>query len=129
MAVSTRATTLGRSLRRPTGWSPARTGAITIAIVVVAGLLVARTPSPQLAPVPSAARGLLAGLVLFLICGDAVAVTLVPREWGGPGRMLALPIGAALSGLVLTVFGLVSVSLQISLWLVLAGGAAASAVV
>jgi hypothetical protein len=129
VAVSTRATTVGGSLRRPTGWSPAQTGAITIAIVVLAGLLVARTPSPQLAPLPSAARGLLAGLVLFLVCGDAVAVALVPREWGAPGRMLALPIGAALSGLVLTVFGLASVSLQISLWLVLAAGVAASAVV
>jgi hypothetical protein len=85
VAVSTRATTVGGSLRRPTGWSPAQTGAITIAIVVLAGLLVARTPSPQLAPLPSAARGLLAGLVLFLVCGDAVAVALVPREWGHRG--------------------------------------------
>jgi heme/copper-type cytochrome/quinol oxidase subunit 2 len=106
-----------------------RTGLLAIAVIVVAGAVVARTPAPQLAPVPSALRGVLSGLVLCVICGDAVTVMCVPREWGAAGRLLALPIGAALSGLVLTVFGLATVSLQVSLWVVLAAGVAASVVV
>ena len=129
MAVSTRPTRVGETVGRPMRWSSASTAAMTIVIVFAAGGLVARTPSPQLAPLASAARGVAAGLVLFLICGDAVAVALVPREWGAPGRLLALPIGAALSGLVLTVFGFATVSLQVSLWLVLAAGLMASAFV
>jgi hypothetical protein len=130
LSLSTPAAPVIRSPgRRPAVWPAGRTAAITIAVIVVAGALVARTGTPRLAPVPSAVRGVLSGLVLFVICGDAVAFALVPREWGLAGRLLALPIGAALSGLVLTALGLATVSLQVSLWLVLAAGVGASAIV
>lgn len=101
---------------------------LAIAALIAAGLFVARTAHPQLGPVPSAAHGVAVALVLFWVCGDGAAVWLVPREWGSAGALLALPLGAALSGLVLTVLGLAHVPLAVSVWLVIAAGLAAAVV-
>lgn len=83
--------------------------------------------SHQLAPVSTVVLGALASLLLFAICGAALAFALVPRSWGALAPLLALPLGAATSGLVLTALGIARVPLHVSLWLVLAGGLAAFA--
>jgi hypothetical protein len=75
---------------------------------------------------PGLIRGSIASLVLFLICGDALAYTLVPGSWGVFVPLFSLPFGALASGLVLMVFGVVHVPLAVSLWLTLALGLVAS---
>ncbi len=131
MSLSTKTAAVVPSAGGPSRrWSgPAGASAVTVLALALAGLIVAGSGQPHLGPVPSAARGLLAGLVLFVVSGDALAVALVPAEWGAPGRLMALPIGAAVSGLALTALGLATIPLHVSLWVVLAGGAAASVLV
>ncbi|HET9102332.1 MAG TPA: hypothetical protein VFN55_03185 [Solirubrobacteraceae bacterium] len=98
------------------------------AVVVIAGGYVARTPAPLTAEIPQALRGVLVGLALFVVCGDGPAVALVPRAWGAAGSLVALPLGAALSGLVLTALGLARVPLTVSAWAIVVLGLLASAV-
>jgi hypothetical protein len=131
MSLSTKTAAVVPSAGRPSRrWSgPEGASAITVLALVLAGLIVAGSRHPHLGPVPSAARGLLAGLLLFVVSGDALAVALVPPDWRAPGRLMALPIGAAVSGLALTALGLATIPLHVSLWLVLATGAAASVLV
>jgi len=138
MAVSTEAQSPGP---QPTVPGPARDTAhagrlstraalLTAGMVIGAGLIVARTASPQLGPVASALRGVLMAVILFGVCGDGAAVALGPKLWTPPtaaASLLALPLGAALSGLALTALGLATVPLSVSLWIVLAIGVGASA--
>lgn len=144
MAVSTRARSAAPqpTVSGPLGDTPgagrlsARTALLTTGVVIAAGLIVAWTDSPQLGPVGPALRGVVMAVILFGVCGDGAAVALgpgtstsaprTPLAWLGP--LLALPLGAALSGLALTALGLATVPLSISLWIVLALGVGASAV-
>ena len=69
---------------------------------------------------------MLVSLALFVVCGDGAAVALVPRVWGAAASLAALPLGAALSGLILTALGLARIPLTISVWLVVVLGLVAS---
>jgi hypothetical protein len=116
--------------RRPRSWAlPPWASTLTIAALALGAAIIAGITHASLAAAHSAARATLASLVLFAVTGDAVAVALVPRSWGAAGRLAALPLGAAVSGLALTVLGFTTLPLRISLWLVLATGAAASLLV
>jgi hypothetical protein len=74
-------------------------------------------------------RGSVASLFLFVVCGDALALLLVPASWGVFVPLLSIPLGAVASGLVLTAFGVAHVPLAASLWIVLAAALAASVLV
>ena len=100
-----------------------------LATGVVALVLAGVTVSHNLGPVPTVVRGGLASLVLFAICGGALALELIPADWGVLVPLLSIPLGAAVSGLALTALGLAGVPLRVSLWLVLAGGLMAGALV
>ena len=82
----------------------------------------------HLSGVPALALGTLASLVLFGVCGVALALLLVPAAWGALVLLFAVPIGSAASALALTALGLAHVPLHVSLWIVLAAGLAASVV-
>lgn len=73
--------------------------------------------------------GTAASVLLFVVCGDALAVALFPALPGAALPVAGTALGAAASGLVLTVFGFAHVPLNVSLWVTLAAGLAASAVV
>jgi hypothetical protein len=103
--------------------------AAVVATAVVALALAVVTHSHNLGPVPTVLRGGLASLVVFAVSGSALAVALIPAEWGVLALLLAVPLGAAASGLALTALGLAGVPLRVSLWLVLAGGLVAGALV
>lgn len=100
-----------------------------IATVAIALALVIGTRPYTFAALPTLALGTLAGLVLFAVCGAALAFALVPGRWGALAPLMALPLGVATSGLVLTALGLAHVPLRVSLWLVLAAGLVAAALV
>jgi hypothetical protein len=78
---------------------------------------------------PGIARGLVASVVLFAICGEALSNGLLPISWGAFRLLFALPLGAVASGLVLTAFGFAHVPLSVSLWVTLAAGLLASVLV
>jgi hypothetical protein len=69
------------------------------------------------------ARAGLAAVVLFGICGLGPTRLLLPGEWRPYLVLFVLPVGAACSTLALTVLGLAHVPLDVSLPVVLAGGA------
>lgn len=118
----------GPSGRRGRAWP--RNPALAAVVVLLVGLALALLiHARHLGEVPSLLRGSIAGLVLFVACGDALARALVPRDWAPLRGLFALALGAAASGLVLTAFGVAHVPLHVSLWLTLALGAAASVVV
>ena len=73
--------------------------------------------------------GTAASVLLFVICGDALAVALFPAVQGVWLPLAGAALGAASSGLVLTVLGFAHVPLHVSLWVTLAAGLAASMVV
>ena len=119
-----------RARHRSRPFAPAL-GAIPVTVTVAAAVMlaggyVARTPSPLTTEIPTAVRGVLTGLALFWICGDGVAVALVPRAWGAATSLAALPLGAALSGMALTALGLARIPLTVSAWLVVGLGLALS---
>ena len=132
MAISTpahrpRPVESGPRAPAPVGrWQP---DTIVIGVFALGALALAEPWRDHLGGIPSFVLALLASLVLFFVCGDALARVLVPREWGVPVSLLALPLGAAASGLALTAMGLAHVPLHVSLWLTLAGGIAAGVLV
>jgi hypothetical protein len=111
--------------RRPPTLDIVAVGALA-AVAVLLGLL---TNSDQFGPIPTLALGALSGVVLFSLCGAALAFALVPTSWGPLVPLLSLPLGAAASGLVLSALGFARVPLHASLWLVLAAGLLAAAFV
>ena len=70
-----------------------------------------------------AVRGALACLALFGVCGYAPARLWVPPELRPHGPLIAFPLGAAVSAIVLAALGLAHVPFGVSLPLVLAAGA------
>ena len=72
--------------------------------------------------VPVVARVAIATIAVFLVCGYAPAVLLVPaavRQWW---PLLVLPLGAITSGMALTVLGFAAVPFHVALVLTLAAG-------
>jgi hypothetical protein len=97
--------------------------AVVFGLAVVLALLI---HAHHLQGVPGVLRGSAPGLVLFVVCGDALAQALVPAEWWPLRGVFALALGAAASGMVLMAFGVAHVPLSVSLWLTLALGLAAA---
>ncbi len=102
---------------------------VAAAVAVVGLVLAGLSHAHHLQGLGGILRGSLAGLVLFVICGDALAQTLVPRPWRALTPLFSVGLGAAASALVLTAFGVAHVPLHVSLWLTLAVGLGASVVV
>ncbi len=98
-----------------------------VGIVAFALVLALTTGARHLSAVPTLALGTLATLVLFGVCGAALALVLVPAQWGPLVALFAVPIGSAVSALALTALGLAHLPLHITLWLVLAAGLVAFA--
>lgn len=96
--------------------------AVVLVVAAAAISLSLTTHAHDLRAVPTVARGTLATLVVFGVCGIVLAAVLVPRDWGALRPLLAVPIGAMASALVLTALGIAQVPLRISLWLVLGAG-------
>jgi hypothetical protein len=102
----------------------------TVAIVVVAAVgLALAIHAHHLQGVPGILRGTVASLVLFVVCGDAIAYALIPARWRAVRPVFALAFGAAAGALVLMAFGVAHVPLHVSLWVTLALGLAASVTV
>lgn len=100
-------------------------GLDVLAVVGAAGfavVLALSTVARHLSAVPTLAVGTVATIVLFGVCGAALALLLVPAEWGPLVLLFAVPIGSAASALALTALGLAHVPLHVSLWLVLGAG-------
>jgi hypothetical protein len=100
-------------------------GAVFLAAVVLALLIHAH----HVQGVPGIVRGSVASLVLFVVCGDALAQALVPAQWWQLTPLFALVLGAAASGMALMAFGVAHVPMHVSLWLTLAIAIAASVLV
>ena len=79
--------------------------------------------------VPEVARALAAAVVLFGVCGYALARLLVPRSLAPWWPLLVLPLGAVASGIALTVLGFAAVPFKLSLGLTLAAGAVSAVLV
>src|SRR5437763_9537710 len=103
-------------------WLPPLDVVTVGALAAVAVLLAALTKSHQFGPAPTIALGALSGLVLFSVCGAALAFALVPASWGPLAGLFSLPLGAAASGLALSALGFARVPLDVSLWVVLTAG-------
>src|SRR5581483_564038 len=89
-------------------------------IAVAAAALALYIHAHHLEGVPDMVRSTAASLVLFAICGDALAYALIPGSWRPLRPLFSLPLGAAAGALVLTAFGVAHVPLHASLWLTLA---------
>jgi hypothetical protein len=114
----------GRPGRR---WDPEL---LTVAVVVLAAVVLALAiHAHHLQGVPGILRASLASLILFVVCGDALAYVLIPARLRAVRPVFALALGAAAGALVLTAFGVAHVPLHISLWLTLAIAIAASVIV
>lgn len=131
MAVSA-STRPRRRWRAAAGLGRSVLGLNLISVAGTAGfalVLLITTSADHPAAVPTLALGTLATLVLFGFGGAALALTLVPAEWGSLVPLLAVPIGSASSSLALTGLGFAHVPLHVSLWLVLAAGVVSCALV
>ena len=102
---------------------------VVIVAAVVALVLAGITVAHHLGPAPTVALGALGSLVVFAVCGGALALALVPPAWGPLVPLLSVPLGSAAAGLALTALGIARVPLDVSLWLVLAAGLLAAALV
>lgn len=103
-----------------------RTTLLSVAGVVALGIVVALVSgADHKGPWPYIGRGGGAAAVLFGVCGAAAAARLAPEPLRRVWPVLALPAGATLAGIALTAFGFAAVPLEVSLWVVLALGAAA----
>ncbi len=102
---------------------------VLAAVAAVAIALALLSHAHHLQGLGGIARGSVASLLLFVVCGDALAFLLVPASWGALLPLFSIPLGAVASGLVLTAFGVAHVPLAVSLWLVLAAALAASVLV
>jgi hypothetical protein len=102
----------------------------TVSVVVLAALALALIiHAHHLEGVPGILRASAAALILFGVCGDALAYMLIPSRWRAVRPVFALTLGAAAGSLVLTAFGILHVPLHVSLWVTVALGAGASVLV
>jgi hypothetical protein len=85
--------------------------------------------SHHLQGLPDVLRATVAALILFAVCGDALARVLIGPAWVTFRPMFTVVLGAVGSSLALTAFGVLHVPLHVSLWLTLASGLGASAFV
>lgn len=99
-------------------------GALAAVLVLGADRLGGHGGGPAVHAIPDIARAAGAALVIFAACGYAPAVLLCPPELERHRPLLVLPLGAAVSGLVLTLLGAFRVPLPASLAIVLLAGAA-----
>lgn len=105
---------------------PVRTTLLSVAGLLLLGLMVGHwTGAKHPGPIPYIGRGAGAGAVLFVVTGLAAAARLTPGPLKPVWPIFALPAGAVLGPLGLTVLGFAAIPLQVSLWLVLAAGIAA----
>ena len=108
------------------GWS-ARTWLPCLALgALVAAYLAHDAGVGGVAAVDDVARALLATLVLFSVCGYALARLLLPESLGEWRALFILPLGAAASGLALTLLGFAAVPFKVALAVTLAAGAASA---
>jgi hypothetical protein len=98
--------------------------AVLVGTAGLALLLALLTGSHHPGGAPTIALGALGTIVLFGVCGVALAALMLPHDWGMLVPLLALPLGAAMAGLALTALGLATLPLHITLWLVLGLGLA-----
>lgn len=99
---------------------------MAVAGAILVGLLLVLSTTPdRVDSIPVIALGALATVVLFGVCGSALALILVPPAWGPLVPLLAIPVGSASGSLALTALGILHVPLHISLWVVLGAGVAA----
>src|SRR5580700_7938562 len=111
------------------GQRPRADVAVLGGVAVVALALALWAHAHHLGAAPELARGVVASLALFIVCGEALSYALVPPSWGPLVPLFSVPLGAMASGLVLTVLGIAYVPLAVSLWVTLAGGLLASVLV
>ena len=103
-----------------------RTTLLSVAGLLALALLVALLADAEHAgPIPYLGRGAVAGTILFVTTGLAAAARLTPGPLQPIWPILSLPAGAVLGSFALTMFGFAAVPMSVSLWLVLALGAAA----
>src|SRR5689334_16616860 len=97
-----------------------RTTLLSVAGLLALGLLIALVSDADHAgPIPYIGRGAVAGTILFAVCGLAAAARLTPEPLARIWPIFALPAGAVLGPLALTVLGFAAVPLEVSLWVVL----------
>lgn len=100
-----------------------RTTLLSVAGLLALGLFVALVSEAEYAsPIPYIGRGAVGGTILFAVTGLAAAARLTPGPLRPVWPIMALPAGAVLGSLALTVLGFAWVPLKISLWVVLALG-------
>ena len=115
---------------RRSGPSPPAAESVVVAgVALVAFVLALITHAVHLEAIPGLILGTLASLVLFAVCGDALAQALLPRAWSPLRPLIGMALGAATAGLALTALGLARIPLSVSLWLTLAAGILASVAV
>lgn len=93
---------------------------------VAADLIVGRGVHPELGAALDVLRAVAAALLLLFACGLAPARLLSPATLQPWSALLALPLGACVGGLCLTVLGGLGVPLEVSLAILLAGGLGAA---
>src|SRR4051794_22951040 len=105
---------------------PVRTTLLSVAGLLLLALMVAHwTGAKPPGPIPYIGRGAGAAALLFLVSGLAAAARLTPGPLKPVWPVFALPAGAVLGPLRLTILGFAAIPPQVSLWLVLAAGLAA----
>lgn len=123
--TSTTRSPRGALRRLPRLRVPVRAEALIVLGTAGAALLLAlMTKAHHVGSFPAVLRGAVSTLIVFGACGWALAIAVLPRAWGAFVPLLALPLGAIASGLLLTAFGLIRVPLDVSLWITLALGLA-----
>lgn len=95
--------------------------------LAVLTLALANPTKAHFGEMPTVALATLATLVLFWVSGEALCRLLAPASLVPLRLLLALPLGAIASALLLTALGLAHVPLHVSLWVVLAAGVASTA--
>lgn len=114
----------GRSLRGGPGlWWVAALGAAGLAALVIARDADVAGP----AALPEVLQALAGSLALLLVCGFPLARLLVPASLARWRALMVLPLGAVGCALALTLLGFAAVPFGVSLPLILAAGAGASA--
>ncbi|MFL5844149.1 MAG: hypothetical protein ACJ762_05585 [Solirubrobacteraceae bacterium] len=100
-----------------------RTTLLSVAGLLALGLTVALLcEADTTGPIPYIGRGAVAGTILFAVTGLAAAARLTPAPLQRIWPVFALPAGAVLGPIALTLLGFAAVPLEVSLWVVLAAG-------
>ena len=114
--------------RRRPPWSAGLAVLAGLVAFALAWDVIGRPHRDAFEALPEAARALGAAVVLFAVCGFGAVRLLLPEALREREVLWVLPTGACLAGLGMTALGFLAVPFTVSLWLVLAGGAALSAV-